>query len=257
MNKESYSTGSVEMRGCFTGEFGLGDELPIDEAPYVIERDRINEGKLPGFNRKLLPMMADADGSNRTAGGYYLLETFEQAKYMYEWYQDPVDGFVLDGIPMMQRKYFLNPVAHFWQVIGAHDFKSIDTRQKIVRFQRWTCEQGDIESKLVALWPSIRDQAESAGLSSTWLLMNPEQEESIGLVMAADASANYDGSAPDFAAVESLSRVTSPGQCLEDKNWARLNFDRSSLIYSIWFPYATGANNRPTLWPNSPPFPGL
>ena len=257
MKGQDYSIGPVEMRGCFTGEFGLGDELPIEEAPYVIERDRINEGKLPGFNRKLLPMMAEADGSDRTAGGYYLLETFEQAKYMYDWYQDPINGFVLDGIPMMQRKYFLNPVAHYWQVIGAHDFKSIESGQKVVRFQRWICKQGDMESKLESLWSSTRDEAEGAGLSSVWLLMNPAQEESIGLVMAADASPGYDGSAPDFAAVESLKSLASPGQRFEENGWAKLNFDRSSLVYSIWFPYATGADNRPTLWPNSPPFPGL
>jgi hypothetical protein len=54
MAMTDYVPGPIPCRGSFTGEFGLGDELALDEAPYVIERDRINEGRLPGFNRNLL-----------------------------------------------------------------------------------------------------------------------------------------------------------------------------------------------------------
>jgi hypothetical protein len=74
----NYLPGPIAARGAVTGEFGLGDQLPLSEAPYVIERDRINEGVLPGFNRKLLPLRVDQETGERTAGGYYLLDTFEQ-----------------------------------------------------------------------------------------------------------------------------------------------------------------------------------
>ncbi len=110
---KDYAPGPIACKGAFTGEFGLGDELALDEAPYVIERDRINEGRLPGFNRKLLPLQVDATTGRRTAGGYYLLDTPDQAKFMFDWYQDPVAGFVLDGIPILKRAYFKAPRAHY------------------------------------------------------------------------------------------------------------------------------------------------
>ena len=153
---ERYLPGPIEAGGSFTGEFGLGDGLPIEEAPYVIERDRINEGKLVGFNRKLLPLKLDETTGERTAGGYYLHDTFMQAEYMHDWYQDPVNGFVLDGIPILQRPYFINPKAHCWRVIGAHDFKGIDVAQRVVRFERWHCNR-NLEGVLEREWASIRE----------------------------------------------------------------------------------------------------
>ena len=252
---KDYSPGPIDAKGCFTGEFGLGDSLPIDEAPYVIERDRINEGKLQGFGRKLLPMKMEPSTGERTAGGYYLLDTLADAKYMFDWYQDPVDGYVLDGIPILQRSYFLNPVAHYWHVIGAHDFKGIDTSQKIVRFERWTGKANNIEDVLSKEWSDIRDEAESKDLSAVWLMFNPEQEETVAIVSVSEGL-DKNGEEPDFDGIERLAGLPSLGSGLEKAAAITKSFERTSWIFSIWFPYS-GVGSKKTLWPNSPPFPGI
>lgn len=253
----NYTPGSIDVRGSFTGEFGLGDGLPIEEAPYVIERDRINEGKLPGFNRKLLPIQVDPDSGKRTAGGYYLLDTPEQARYMFDWYQDPVNGFVLDGIPILQRSYFIRPAAHYWQVAGAHDFRAIESEQKIVRFQRWRCERAIVESLALKEWEEVREEANAAGLASVWLLFNPDQEESLGLISVAGHSATATSDQPDFTGIQKMESGIDLGKRFDDSKRSSRSFDRSSLIFSIWFPYDRGPDSKATLWPNSPPFPGL
>lgn len=252
-----YLPGPIRAKGCFTGEFGLGEDLPIDEAPYVIERDRINEGKLPGFGRKLLPLKQDHATGERTAGGYYLLDTFEQAKYMFDWYQDPVDGYVLDGIPILERAYFLKPLAHYWHVAGAHDFKRIDTSQKIVRFERWHCDRPDLESRVIKEWPEIKEKAGAEDYASIWLLYNPEQTESLAMVSVSEGSASTNSETPDFAGIETFAQKPSLAACFEQNAWAKRSFDRTSWIFSIWFPYNKGPLSKKTVWPNSPPFPGL
>ena len=222
--------GSIEAEGSFTGEFGLGDGLPIEEAPYVIERDRINEARLDGFNRKLLPMKLDETTGERTAGGYYLLDTVAQAKYMFDWYQDPVNGFVLDGIPILQRSYFIKPKAHYWRVIGAHDFKGIDVAQRVVRFERWHCNK-NLEGFLEREWAGIRDNAMALDYSAVWLLSNPEQEESIAIVSVTAGAPTRSNNEPDFTGVNDLAVKPSLGECFETENgWKRVLIERAGSI---------------------------
>lgn len=51
-----HTQGVIACRGCFTGEFGLGPELPMEEAPFAIARDRLIEARHHRFDRKLLPI---------------------------------------------------------------------------------------------------------------------------------------------------------------------------------------------------------
>jgi hypothetical protein len=257
MSDNDYAPGPIPCRGAFTGEFGLGPELSLEEAPYVIERDRINEARREGFNRKLLPMALDRASGERTAGGYYLLDTEAQARAMYDWYRDPVEGFVLDGIPILRRAYFIDPAAHWWRVLGAHDFQSIETCQKVVRFERWRDVDPGAEAAVAREWPALRDEAAARGLSAVWLLWNAAQPESLGLVSVADGSAGRDQAEPDFAALERLAGMESVGRRFEGSGLAARSFDRTSWIFSIWFPYRDWRSSRRTLWPNAPPFPGL
>jgi hypothetical protein len=252
-----YAPGPIACRGAFTGEFGLGDELPLDEAPYVIERDRINEGRLPGFNRKLLPLQADEATGRRTAGGYYLLDTPEHARHMFDWYQDPVHGFVLDGIPILKRAYFKEPRAHWWTVLGAQDFAPLESAQKLVRFERWHSDDAELAAKLERDWPALRAAGAERGLAALWLLFNSRQDENIGLISVMDRGAAVPADAPDFAGLRELAAMHSPGAAFEKSLGAVRRFDRSSWVFSIWFPWSDRRTARRTLWPNSPPFPGL
>lgn len=180
----AYPPGPIAAKGAFTGEFVLGDGLSLDEAPLVIERDRINEGQWPGFGRKLLPLRLDPETGVRTAGGYYLVDTFADGSAFLDRYVN--DRFILDGVPILRRGYFFEPTCHCWHVLGAQDFKPLETAQHVVRFERWSASLPTVDDKLEKLWPEIRDQAEARGLSAVWLLFNGEQTESIGLVTVAE-----------------------------------------------------------------------
>jgi hypothetical protein len=245
------------MRGCFTGEFGLGADFDIDEAPYVIARDRIIESRSNPFTRKLLPIGIDEATGARTAGGYYLLPTFDDADRMRQWYQDPVDGMIVDGIPMLQRTYFLEPRAHSWRVAGAEDFRPLASAQRIVRFERWRARAGAVAETVERLWPEVRARAVAAGVSAVWLLHNGNQDESVGLITVADRLPGVGTDAPDFASVRALAALPSLGAPFDALAYVERTFDRTGWIYCVWFPYHGWRTSRKLLWPNSPPFPGL
>jgi len=254
---ESYEPGPIACAGCFTGEFGLGEGLPMDEAPYVIARDRIIEGRAFNFNRKLLPISVDRASGGRHAGGYYLLPTAGEAARMCRWYQDPVDGFVLDGTPILQRSYFIEPVAHYWRVVGAEDFASLESAQHVVRFERWRGAAADLESRLQALWPTVRQIAQDQHLAAVWLLVNPDQKESVGLVTSLSSPPDQESPEPGFGGIDELSSLGGAGAAVSELPGLSRSFDRTSWIFSIWFPYRDWRNSKKLLWPNSPPFPGL
>ena len=47
-----YHTGPIRVEGCAVNDFLLTNHLPPNEAPAVIERDRLLMSARPGFNRK-------------------------------------------------------------------------------------------------------------------------------------------------------------------------------------------------------------
>lgn len=250
-----YRPGPIRATASFTGEFLLGDGLPIDEAPLVIQRDRYNEAQVQGFNRKLLPMSIDPKSGRRHAGGYYLLDKSEGAETLLNYYVK--DEYVLDTVPILKRGYFFDPACHIWNVVGAHDFRPLETSQHVVRFQRWRGKGTGMRERLDRLWPALRDRAEEAGLAAAWLLENDRQDETVGLVSARERAPDTDRRKPDFTSIDALSRDTT-GAALDVFGELEKSFDRTSWIFSIWFPYRRGGtDNKATLWPNSPPFPGL
>jgi hypothetical protein len=252
-----YEPGPIPCEGCFTGEFGLGDGLPIDHAPYVIARDRIVEALAFHFNRKLLPLSMDRSTGNRFAGGYYLLPTAEEAAQLCRWYQDPVNGFILDGTPILQRSYFIDPVAHWWHVAGAEDFAPLDSAQHVVRFERWRGSTRDLEWRVMAVWPDVRQSALDQKLAAVWLLVNPAQEESVGIVSVASWPPDRDALEPGFKGIDHLSGLPGVGAAVDRLAGLDKSFDRTSWIFSVWFPYRDWRTSRKLLWPNSPPFPQL
>lgn len=201
-----YEPGPIAQEGCFTGEFGLGDDLPIDHAPYVIARDRIVEARAFNFNRKLLPISVDRETGARYAGGYYLLPTVEEAARMCE---------------------------------------------------RWRGSTADLEKRLKALWAAVRKSAREQNLAAIWLLVNADQEESVGLISVASSPPDREALEPDFKGIDRLSAVTSPGEAVSRLPDLSKSLDRTSWIFSIWFPYRDWRTSKKLLWPNSPPFPHL
>ncbi|MGH3167190.1 MAG: hypothetical protein ACRDN0_15035, partial [Trebonia sp.] len=74
-----------------------------------------------------------------------------------------------------------------------------------------------------------------------------------GLVLAARRPASA-SSPTELPSLSWLEQIASPGAAMAAALGATKVFDRTSWIYTVWFP-VTGTNDKPPLFPNSPPLP--
>jgi hypothetical protein len=246
----SYPAGPIAAQGCFTADFGLAADVPVAQVPAVIEQDRAVMAMRPGMRQKHLPVAFDESTARFVSGGRYLFDTFEHAAAYREW---AANEFVVDGTKFFERPYFIDPVFFAWRVIGAHDFKPIAEAHKVIRFERWRAS-GDARSALERAWPDVRHDAQSRDLASVWLLHSDEHEQ-VGVVTVADSVGPPGGTEPDVASLVALASMPSLGQRFQDQAGADKVFDRTSWVFTIWFPLRQGEPVGPALWPNSPPLP--
>lgn len=105
---------------------------------------------------------------------------------------------------------------------------------------------------LARTWPHLRDAAREMGLSSTWLLHQPEGRH-VGLVTVAARPA---GAAPEAGvekAVTDLAASESLGGLLPTCLTTTEVFDRTSPILAMWLPKSREAGGAPSAYPASPP----
>jgi hypothetical protein len=243
-------TDDVAAGGAFTCDFNLPGDLPFDQVPAILERDRMFMAARPGFTRKLVPLRIDPATGGVSSGGRYLFATKEDADAYREWV---TREFALDGTLFLERPYFLSPDCRSWAVIGAHDFTDIHSTHVVVRTERWSVPSDNQRKLLKERWPAVRAAAAAQGLSSVWLLYN-KQEDVVSLVSVADRVAPPDPYAPDFTSLFALEYAPSVGAVFNDAGWSPM-FDRTSWVLTTWFPFHSGDTGEPSLWPNSPPFP--
>jgi hypothetical protein len=236
----------------FSDTFQLpGTELD-PRAPEMIERDRMIMAARPGMIRKLLPLRVDASGVH--TGGCYAFDTYENAKAFRDWV---VNDFVLDGVRFFDRPVIMEPAAQLWRLVGWEDFGDVRTDQDAMRLERWhITARPAIEDLREQQWPVIRDRARAAGLTSVWLLYEADEHHpQLGLVTVA----GREPGAPRGSSVADLSGLDgspSLGGALASELGGTKVFDRTSLVYMVWFPVTGGPGDEPPVWPNSPPLPG-
>jgi hypothetical protein len=247
MHDSNYAVGPIHAKGAVTVDFALPGNLPLDQLPPVIERDRMIMAKRPGMRQKHLPFRVDLKSGNILSGGRYLFDTVESAKNYRSWVKN---DFVLDGIKFFDRPFFIDPVCHVWRVIGAHDLADTRAAHGVIRFERW---QVPPDPQNDQVWPLILKQAERRALSSVWLLHN-EQEHLIGLVSIADRVKPTRQQQSEDASLSALESCSSLGTMFEQPGWKKV-FDRTSWVLTIWFPISDGRPEMAALWPNSPPLP--
>jgi hypothetical protein len=248
--------GEAQPGGAFTCDFGLSSDpllLPPGQIASSIERDRMYMAARPGLLHKHIPISFDPrDPSGKTvfSGGRYLFDTAEHARAYRDWV---FNSYVLDGVHFLKRPYFLSPECHAWTVIGAHDFADIHSSQIVLRTERWSLRNARqpvwaLEQKFAAVLAA----AQTRGLTSVWLLYDPE-EALASLVYFAGRAGPSDPSMPDTASLSVLADAPRLGEIFDDQGWKR-TFDRTQWALTIWFPFALGDRGEPALWPNTPPF---
>ena len=240
--------GKVKAKGAFTADFTLPAAMPLSLVAPLIERDRMYMAARPGMQNKYLPLRFDATG-NLLSGGRYLFDTEREAKQYKDWVEN---DFILDGIHFFDRPFFINPDYHAWQVIGAYHFGEIDERV-IVRTERWSVGNHNWTDALKHKWDEILVEAARRGLTSVWLLYSKD-EQLVQLVYFADRIVPPEPPTPDLASLEALENSPALGDSLDFHGWTK-TFDRTQWVLTIWFPFVTGDNGQPSLWPHSPPLP--
>jgi hypothetical protein len=249
-NGNRHSTiGRVNAKGAFTADFGLPPSLPLNMVPPLIERDRMYMAARRGMQNKYLPLRIDFATGNLLSGGRYLFDTERDAEQYKDWVKN---DFILDGMHFFDRPIFIQPDYHAWRVIDAHHFGEIDTRI-IVRTERWSVSNYDEVATLTQKWDGILAEASERGLTSVWLLYNKD-ERLVQLVYFANRIVPQDPTTPDFASLAALEFAPALGHYFDDQAWTK-TFDRTQWVLTIWFPFVTGDNGEPSLWPHSPPFP--
>jgi len=242
--------GDLTARGAFTCDFGLPANMPFDQVPAILERDRTFMSARRGFVRKLVPLGIDPFTGDLSSGGRYLFDSKQNADAYRDWV---TNDFVLDGVPFFDRPYFIAPDCHSWEVVGAHDFSDIHTSHAFIRTERWQLPAGNDVHLLKDRWPAIRAAADARGLASVWLLYN-KHEDMVSLVYVSDHIVPATPYAPDFISLMTIASAPPLGAIFDDQPWAR-TFDRTQFTLTIWFPFQEGDTGEPSLWPNSPPFP--
>ncbi len=251
MSQLDYTPGPINCKGAFFGNFRLTDHLPPAAAPAQIEHDRIRMAARPGFNRKLLPLRVEPESGLAWSGGRYLLDTYENALEFADWV---ANDFIIDGVTFPERPAFAGFTTHVWHVVGACDFKPLETAQHVCRTEIWKVNGTGAGDKLANEWPVLCDQAEAQGRSALWLLYNDDKGEA-SLVTIAESADQTSPEGLDFNSIKALEEAESQGRHWENTGFTSRHFDRSDWIFTIWFPYAGEEHARPPLWPNSPPLP--
>ena len=240
---------AFKPKGCFTCDFGLPGDLPLNLVPPLIERDRMYMAEQPGMRTKHLPLRIDFSTGNLLSGGRYLFDTFGEAEDYLNWV---TNDFILDGVSFLQRPIFLAPECHAWKVIGTREFSPVGT-QIIMRTERFSVPNGNLKHLLKQKWDDVQAEAQARGMASVWLTYNDE-ENLAQIVYFTDRIVPQDPNQPDFASLAALENAAPLGHLFDSYGWTK-TFDRTQWVLTIWFPFVTGDHGRPSLWPHSPPFP--
>jgi len=244
----STDIGKVKAKGAFTADFALPASMPPNLVAPLIERDRMYMAARRGMQNKYLPLKFEAGTGNLLSGGRYLFDTEHDAEQYRDWVEN---DFILDGMHFFDRPFFINPDFHSWRVIEAHHLDEL-AKRVIVRTERWSVPNNDQVDTLQQKWDGILDEARTRGLTSVWLLYNAE-ERLVQLVYFANRISQQ-GSTPYDAGLTALESSNPLGHHFDDQAWTK-TFDRTQWVLTIWFPFVTGDNGEPSLWPHSPPFP--
>jgi hypothetical protein len=248
----NYPVGPINAKAAFTSDFPVAAQVEIQTLVNMQEIERRSMDVRPGMRHKYMPLSYDRVTGALVTGGRYLFDTWDNVVDYGRFTSEELE--FEPGVKFWSRPFFLNVDRHMWHVSGAHDFKPMATSHHINRFERWSVESADMAHVLADAWPSIRDAAEAAGLSSVWLMFQPEERQ-IGIVTVCAKRAGDDSALGVNQAIDDLQGMPSLGRFLEPQLPLHKIFDRTSPILSLWLPQSRLAGGEPSSHQVSPPLP--
>lgn len=260
MSKQFAGTRPISEAGAVVSDsFQFPGEIMSSGAPEKTEKNRWSMAARPGELRKLMPIRVDNTGV--FSGGSYLFDTWENAQKFVDWVNN---DFIVDGYHYFDNPRYLEKTVQIWHIAAAEDFAPVESKQKIMRFQRWHLPE-DVSPKQLGeeWWPTLREAAVKDDLSSLWLLVGIDEHDrpELGVLLVSDgdpAEAVNDAYGSEAESIHRLESLESPGEQIAEALNATKLFDRTSWIYNIWSPIEDGDTSLDkVLFPVSPPMPGL
>ncbi|WP_417528957.1 hypothetical protein [Marinomonas shanghaiensis] len=252
MTIRSYPIGPINAEAAFTSDFPVSEQVEMQTLINMQEIERRSMDVRPGMRHKYMPLSYDRVTGDLLTGGRYLFDTWENVLEYKRFTSEELE--FEPNVKFWDRPFFLNVDRHIWRVAGAHDFKPLATTHHVNRFERWSIEGDDVEQVLKNVWPSIRDEAEAMGLSSAWLMYQPEESQ-IAIVTVAQMHDVTDTAEAVNLALNELQSMPSLGRLLPAELKADKLFDRTSPILALWLPQSRLAGGQPSTHPLVPAFP--
>ncbi|MCY1079176.1 hypothetical protein [Archangium lansingense] len=232
-------------------DYQLYPTLPVDQAPAVIERDRMYMAAQPGVLFKYLPLSLPTPSDPYLySGGRYLVDTEKHAREYARWV---INEYELDGVRFSERPYFVQTECTAYSIIGIKDFKDLRNKHHVMRTERFALPKGNHRGYLESRWKELVAKARARGLSSVWLVYNPDARLA-AIVYTLESVGEVEPGAPDFATVSALESAPSLGASLARRGWVKTQ-DVTQFVWGLWFRFSPGDRGQPTLWPNAPGLP--
>jgi len=250
MNVLGYKTGPIQAEAAFTSDFALDDSISIQEVVNMLERERPNMDIRPGMRHKYTPLRFDPATGTKYIGGRYLFDTWENVLDYNHFTNEEL--FPAPGVKFWER--FIDVNKHYWKVTGAHDFKPLATSHHINRFERYSYTSNKVEELLKQVWPTLRDDADKRGLSSVWLMFQPDEKE-IGIITVAEKGHDADPAVAASEGLAQLERIPAFGRHLPAELGVKKLLDRTALIISSWLPESRALGGAHSSFDVSPPHP--
>ena len=242
----------LDAKGGFSCDFEFDSAIPLDQVPAILERDRMHMADQDGHITKRIPLNMDPVTGQVFGGGRYLFEKRKDARKYKKWV---TKDYELDGVQLLDRPEFLATDCHVWRNIAAYDFTDDPAAHVVMRTERWEVPgHANVKPFLKALAPFVAEQAEAAGLTSIWMFYD-KKDRLVELVYYGGRVAPPPPGAPDLASLGALASMPTLGGVFDALCWHRV-LDRTSFVFTTWFPFELGDQGEAALFPNSPPFPG-
>ena len=226
--------------------------MPIQQLVNNVENERPSMDIRPGMRHKYMPLRFDPATGAHLVGGRYLFDNWDDVVDYVRFTSTELE--FEPGVKFWDCRFFLGIDKHAWHVVGAQDFTPMAGTHYVNRLERFSYTGADAQNRLAEAWSKIGEAAETQGLASAWLFVQPDEHQ-IGIVTVADRVKGSDDADTASQSLAALEHSTSLARFLPRELAPDKVFDRTSLNLSLWLPWSRDAGGASSSFPTFPVHP--